>query len=228
MIMSIFSWIFLGLICINIGLFIFSYIKNLNLFNKITAALFLPLIFANLLPYYIDFLPDSQNLLINSIIAISCYFVAELLFFDKKIFHDISQILFFIGTFVYLQLYSSTFYIYAIPQWIIITSTIVFLLIFVLILFLIKTTSIKSIVGIFLNYICLSIFIFSAFITLINDAKLYSLFLFIGTLFLLARYVIYKITTKRNVYFCKELTLPVLMTISQLFILIAGILMQAR
>lgn len=228
MIMSIFSWIFLGLNCINIGLFIFSYIKKLNLFNKITAALFLPLIFANLLPFYIDFLPDSQNLLINSIIAISCYFVAELLFFDKKIFHDISQILFFIGTFAYSQLYSSTFYIYAIPQWIIITSTIVFLLIFVLILFLIKTTSIKSIVGIFLNYICLSIFIFSAFITLINDAKLYSLFLFIGTLFLLARYVIYKITTKRNVYLCKELTLPLLMTISQLFILIAGILMQAR
>jgi len=226
--MSIFSWIFFGLNCINIGLFIFSYIKKLNLFNKITAALFLPLIFVNLLPYYIDFLPDSQNLLINSIIAISCYFVAELLFFDKKIFHDISQILFFIGTFVYLQLYSSTFYIYAIPQWIIITSAIVFLLIFVLILFLIKTTSIKSIVGIFLNYICLSIFIFSTFITLINDTKLYSLFLFIGALFLLARYVIYKIITKRNVYLYKELTLPLLMTISQLFILIAGILMQAR
>ena len=226
--MSIFSWIFFGLNCINIGLFIFSYIKKLNLFNKITAALFLPLIFVNLLPYYIDFLPDSQNLLINSIIAISCYFVAELLFFDKKIFHDISQILFFIGTFVYLQLYSSTFYIYAIPQWIIITSTIVFLLLFVLILFLIKTTSIKSIVGIFLNYICLSIFIFSTFITLINDTKLYSLFLFIGALFLLARYVIYKIITKRNVYLYKELTLPLLMTISQLFILIAGILMQAR
>lgn len=228
MIMSIFSWIFLGLNCINIGLFIFSYIKKFHLFNKITSALFLPLFFATLLPFYIDYLPDSQNLLRNSIIAISCFFVAELLFFDKKIFNDISQVLFLTGTFAYLQIYISTFYIYFVPQWIIITSTIAFLLIFVLILFFIKATSIKSICEIFINYICLSFFIFSAFITLINNATLYSIFLFAGTILLLVRYVIYKVTTKRNLFLHEDLTLPLLMTISQLFILIAGILMQAR
>ena len=120
-------WIFLGTVIVSVVFYIISLFKKWKLVEKITHALFLPLFGGLVISLLFTKLPDSIHIVQLTFTAFLFAEIAELfiIFSDTKKHQTIENICFLCSTIAWIQLYFSTYYIYAIHLWAIIVMTLI-------------------------------------------------------------------------------------------------------
>lgn len=127
--MTIANWILLSIIIITTGLLIVSYIKKINILQKICECIIIPLFATMDVLILKDFLPDSLHLMKVTIIALSLVTISTIfLSFEKIKTLRILGRLFVLSSIVsWISLYNSVFYIYKVPLWLTILMCTIYL-----------------------------------------------------------------------------------------------------
>lgn len=207
--------------------FFFCYIKKFTIAQKILSVyVFISAgVISSLLLWL--FLPDARHIffttIISYIIATAGYIFS--LFSDKKVFRYLGRLLFLIVAAVWTSLYYTTFYLFHIPLWVNIVSIIFYVAVLTTVLIILKSKSIAVNFWVIISLTLVSIFNYCGFITMCFSPKVYSIILYTGSLlFLLALiYFIFEYAKKPLKH--TEPAKLILLTLSQSFTALAGVLL---
>lgn len=210
--MTYINWILIGLFVIALGLFITSYIIKNETLKKITSIFLLPLLIANPLIILFDFLPNSFHCIQFSIIALVFFWIFQILmiFNSKMIISIFSKLSFLFGILTLDYYYRTVFFIYKVPAWLTILSSILLAgIILATAILSVPKPSVNSLKIRFFSIIlhaATAILVFCSFISFINTKTAGSAILFAGALILFGNVIFYLIDGARlKLKFAKEI-----------------------
>lgn len=227
------NWLFAALFIITFGLFITSYCIKKELITKITSIFLLPLFTINPLLFHFQFIPDSYHCIRYSIIAFFFFWIFQIMMIlnKNKITMRAAKIFYLAGVFVWIDFYKSIFYVYAPPVWLTIISSIVFLGIIIITLFLTSPKgsvfSFKKNIVLIITIAAIEFLVYASFVALIYSHKANNIILFIGMILLLFSIIFYMIEAMyKNVKFAKEIRQTAII-LSQFAICLSNLLVFA-
>ena len=231
--METLTWIFTGLLVISLFFFILSMIKNWSVVNKISRIFILPFVSGIILMFLKQQLPAAAHILFLSVLALGICCIGEifLTFENQKILVIIGRLIFLLGLFPWIELYFSTFFIYKLRTWMIITASMIYFAILVTTLILSGKNNIGTYLGIIIAIAETAFFNFCSVISMGYDLRLNYILLMAGTTVLLMGVIFY---IKQNTKAFKinknlEIILRLLfITTAQSLIAVSGILMIAQ
>ena len=127
--MTIADWILLGLIIVSALLLIISYIKKINLLQKICECLIIPLFGALNVLLLRNYLPDSLHLIKITITALSLITISTIFisFESKKTLRILGRFFVLAGILCWISLYRTVFFLHKVPLWLIIIMAVIYL-----------------------------------------------------------------------------------------------------
>ncbi|MBO4532959.1 MAG: hypothetical protein J5726_04590 [Treponema sp.] len=182
--MNIYTWIFAGLLGVNLILYIVGMAQRLGALEKVARVLFVPFVVGIIHSILAVHLPDSYHILFISSFAFLAAAAFMLLTLGDKnkfiklleeSFHALTQI-------IWLLLIVSVYRIYRVPQWIFIISGAVYFAGFVVICIFIKKQSFARYFSAILMYAFSTAFGITTLISLIYEKRLFGVMMFIGSL----------------------------------------------
>lgn len=154
-----------------------STLKKIIITLTVLCSLILPLITFFTIKIFINFLPDSFQLIIISSAAlatISLYKIFEI-FKNKKTFSILSNILFLINLTIWSSLYIQEFFIYRPQIWLIIIFSVITIALFVFMMILKSNFSKVDSFFYIINFLFTALILFTALLAAVNSKRLYSI-----------------------------------------------------
>lgn len=227
--MNTFFWIFISLSIIDIGLFIFSFIKNKTVIEKTTKSLLIPFLSGIGISFLFAFLPDSYHIIKIAAEALFTASLCQLCFLsNRKIISFLKVLLYLAVIFFWALLLLAVVKIYSISKLFLYLSNFIYFALFVSFCIYIGRKPFKHYIGIFIGFVPAALLNLTAIISIIKEQRLFSYVYFIGTILLLCEYLFcvlqktkpFSITDKKG-----SLINTIFFTSSQIFIFLGAILM---
>lgn len=182
--MNIYTWIFTGLLSIDIVLYIVAMLKKLGVLEKVARSLVIPFMGGLIHSILAGYLPDSYHILLTSAIA----FVAALIYIllmisDKNKFIKMGQeFLYEAIQIIWLMLIISVYRIYRVPQWLfILAGTFYFAGLVIICIFIKKQSFTKYFAALFMYIVSTTLGI-TSLVSLIYEKRIFSVMMFISSL----------------------------------------------
>ena len=229
--MNVYTWIFTGLLLVDLILYIVGLGKNVALMEKICRGLFIPLIAGIVLSILSEYLPDSHHIIFISSFAFftSSLFVLASLKEKNKFFKFAEHFLFIITEVLWLLLIISVYRIYRVPQLFFILTGIVFIAGFVVICFFIKKQEPVKYAAALIQYFFSAALCTTALVSLIYEKRAFAILIFTGSLTILC-HVIFEIFQRTRPFAINKKTekfvVTILSVLAQTLMGVGGILMQ--
>ena len=182
--MNIYTWIFAGLLGVDLILYIVGMVKKINTLEKVARVLFMPFTVGIIHSILAAYLPDSYHIMFISSFAFGTAVIFMLLTLaDKKQFvRKTKEFLYGITQVIWLLLIVSVFRIYRIPQWLFIISGTVYFAGFVVICIFIKKQSFARYFSAILMYLFSTALGITTLVSLIYEKRLFAVLMFISSL----------------------------------------------
>ena len=182
--MNTYTWIFTGLLVVDVILYIFGLIQRLRPLEKTARGLCIPFIAGIILSILYEFLPDSHHIILISSLA---FFAASL--FMVSALNDKNRFVKFIEHFLFLLteafwflLIASVYRIYKVPAIFFILAGIVFIAGFVVVCIFIKKQPVAKYLAAIIQYGASAIFCSTTLVSLIYEKRVFAILFFVGSL----------------------------------------------
>ena len=182
--MSIFSWIFTGLLAVDILLYILGLIKRIRPMEKTARVFFIPFISGVIHSFLAMHLPDSHHIMFISSFAFVCatLFVLSTLK-DKNRFVKFAQhFLFILTEACWFALIVSVYRIYKVPDILFILAVILYTAGFVVICIFIKKQPPLKYAAALIQYLCAAVLCITVFVSLIYEKRVFCILFLCGSL----------------------------------------------
>ena len=212
--MNVYTWIFVGLMAVDLILYIVALVKRITPMEKTARGLFIPLTAGIVLSILTDYLPDSHHIIFIASMA----FGAATLFMlstlkDKNRFFKFAEHFFFLLTEAFwFMLIVSVYRIFKIPDLFFVLAGIVFIAGFVVICVFIKKQSVFKYAAAIIQYIFAAVLCTTALISLVYEKRAFGIVMFCGTLITIC-HVIFEIFQRTRPFAISEKTERIIVTI---------------
>lgn len=182
--MNVYTWIFTGLLGINLILYIVGMVQRLRILEKVTRVLFVPFIAGIIHSILAAYLPDSYHIMFISSFAFGTAAVFMLLTLaDKTKFVKIAEEFCYALTQLFWFLLTVSVYrIFRVSQWLFIISGAVYFAGFVVICIFIKKQPFAKYASAFILYAVSTAAGITTLISLIYEKRLFAALMLPGTL----------------------------------------------
>ncbi len=182
--MNIYTWIFTGLLGVDLILYIVGQVRRIRALEKTARCLFVPFTGSLILSILTSYLPDSYHIMFISVFAFGAAAVFMLLTLgDKNTFIHLAEEFFYVITqCIWLLLIVSVYRIFKIPQWLFIISGSVYFAGFIVICFFIKKQSFAKYFSAIVMYAVSTALGITTLISLIYEKRLYAVLMLLGSL----------------------------------------------
>ncbi len=209
------AWIFVGLLSVNLILYILGFVKGINPLEKMVRVLFVPFIAGLIISILTLYLPDAHHIITISSISFGVAAIHMLFTLGSKnaFLKAMEEIFYALLQTFWIYLILSVYRIYRISQLIFIVSGIVYLAGFVVISVFIKKQSFVKYASSIIQYAFSVIFGITTFICMIYEKRLFGIIMFIASLVFMFGTVII-IFQKTRPFAISEKTEKLLITIT--------------
>lgn len=228
--MNIYTWIFTGLLLVDIFLYIFSLIKGINPLEKVARSLLIPLVAGIILSILTGYLPDSHHIIFIAILAYgtACLFMLTTLK-KNRFFKFAEHFLFLLTNIFWLLLISSVYRIYKVSPLLFILTGIVFIAGFVVTCVFIKQQPLYKYAAAIIQYFFTAVLSVTAFVCLLYEKRAFAVLIFTASLVIMC-HVIFETFQRTRPFAINEKTERIFTTIlsvtAQALIGVGAILMQ--
>ena len=212
--MNIYTWIFAGLLGVDLILYIIGQVQRIRALEKVARGLLVPFLAAIIHSILAVYLPDSYHIMFISSFA----FFAAIIFMlctlgDKNRFVKLTEEFFYvIAQCTWLLLIVSVYRIFKVPQWLFIISGAVYFAGFIVIcIFIKKQTPVKYAAAI-TQYLFTAVFGTTALISLVYEKRVFGILIFCGALVNIC-HVIFEIFQRTRPFAISEKTEKIVITI---------------
>lgn len=228
--MNIYTWIFTGLLLVDIFLYILSLIKGINPLEKVARSLLIPLVAGIILSILTGYLPDSHHIIFIATLAYgtACLFMLTTLK-KNRFFMFAEHFLFLFTNIFWLLLISSVYRIYKVSLLLFILTGIVFIAGFVATCVFIKKQPLYKYAAAIIQYFFTAVLSVTAFVCLLYEKRAFAVLIFTASLVIMC-HVIFETFQRTRPFAINEKTERIFTTIlsvtSQALIGVGAILMQ--
>ena len=228
--MNIYTWIFTGLLVVDVVLYILSLIKGINPLEKVARSLLIPLVAGIILSILTGYLPDSHHIIFIAILAYgtACLFMLTTLK-KNRFFKFAEHFLFLLTNIFWLLLISSVYRIYKVSPLLFILTGIVFIAGFVVTCVFIKQQPLYKYAAAIIQYFFTAVLSVTAFVCLLYEKRAFAVLIFTASLVIMC-HVIFETFQRTRPFAINEKTERIFTTIlsvtSQALIGVGAILMQ--
>lgn len=228
--MNIYTWIFTGLLVVDVVLYILSLIKGINPLEKVARSLLIPLVAGIILSILTGYLPDSHHIIFIATLAYgtACLFMLTTLK-KNRFFKFAEHFLFLLTNIFWLLLISSVYRIYKVSPLLFILTGIVFIAGFVVTCVFIKQQPLYKYAAAIIQYFFTAVLSVTAFVCLLYEKRAFAVLIFTASLVIMC-HVIFETFQRTRPFAINEKTERIFTTIlsvtSQALIGVGAILMQ--
>lgn len=228
--MSIYTWIFTGLLIVDIVLYILSLVRQIKPLEKTARSLLIPLVAGIILSILTGYLPDSHHIIFIASLAFSSASLYMLATLSKNRFFKFAENFVFLFTNIFwLLLLTSVYRIYKVSNLLFLFTGVVFLAGFVVLCIFIKKQSPVKYASAFIQYLFAAFLAGTSFISLIFEKRAFALVMLTGSLVILC-HVIFEIFERTRPFAisekCEKIIITLLTVTAQSLMGLGAILMQ--
>ena len=212
--MNIYTWIFTGLLVVDLVLYIVGLIQRIKGLEKTARGLLIPFIAGVVISILANYLPDAHHIIFIASFAYASatLFMLSTLKDKNRFFKFAEHFLFLITQTIWFLLIVSVYRIYKIPDLFFILSGAVFIAGFIVIcIFIKKQTPVKYAAAI-TQYLFTAVFGTTALISLVYEKRVFGILIFCGALVNIC-HVIFEIFQRTRPFAISEKTEKIVITI---------------
>ena len=212
--MNTYTWIFTGLLVVDVILYIFGLIQRLRPLEKTARGLCIPFIAGIILSILYEFLPDSHHIILISSLAFSAasLFMVSTLNDKNRFVKFIEHFLFLLIEAFWFLLIASVYRIYKVPAIFFILAGIVFIAGFVVVCIFIKKQPVAKYLAAIIQYGASAIFCSTTLVSLIYEKRVFAILFFVGSLVTVC-HVIFEIFQRTRPFAINEKTEKIFVTL---------------
>ncbi len=228
--MNTIIWVCIGIITIALVLYIIGAIKNITLLQSIPEVFIYPAIATIIISLLDNYMPDASHIYRISIMAVLTVAVSLIFaIFEKiKICRQISLVMLLLNTILWINLYGTTFYIYYVYRTTMVIASIVYALVFLIVILHLRPFSKELLLKSAIFYIPAAFLNFCGIVTMTHSRRSYSYVLAAGAIFLMLLFIfetfkagkVLKINER-----VQRIVRTILLTAAQALITASGLLM---
>jgi hypothetical protein len=212
--MNTYTWIFTGLLVVDVILYIFGLIQRHRPLEKTARGLCIPFIAGIILSILYEFLPDSHHIILISSLAFSAasLFMVSTLNDKNRFVKFIEHFLFLLIEAFWFLLIASVYRIYKVPAIFFILAGIVFIAGFVVVCIFIKKQPVAKYLAAIIQYGASAIFCSTTLVSLIYEKRVFAILFFVGSLVTVC-HVIFEIFQRTRPFAINEKTEKIFVTL---------------
>ncbi len=212
--MNTYGWIFVGLLAVDVFLFILGLAKNIKALEKTARVLLMPFTAGIILSLLSNYLPDSHHiiLIVSLAFAAATLFMISTLNLKNRFFKFVEHFLFILTQAFWLWLIASVYRIFKIPDIFYILAAIVFIAGFIVLCVFIKKQTPAKYAAAIIQYFITAVLCTTALISLVYEKRTFGILIFTGSLTLLC-HVIFEIFQRTRPFAISEKTEKIIVTL---------------
>ena len=181
--MSVYLWIFTGLLAVDLILYIVGLVQRIVPLEKTARSLFIPFVCGIISSILTNYLPDSHHILLISSLAFTAATLCMISTIKKNKFSKFCEhFLFFLTEAFWLWLIASVYRIHKVSNLLFILAGIVFIAGFVVISIFIKKQKVIKYAAAIFQYTFAAVLCTTSLVCLIYEKRAFGILMFLGSL----------------------------------------------